>query len=543
MRRSLFHLVLITAICAVLVFPVIVYGFPAYSHDGWIHALWSANFSNQFWAGDLYPRWLAGLNRDMGSPAFFFYPPFPYYLTSLFNPFFSPNAQGWRPLGFSALVTVIAGGGFVYLWLRRIVSNGVACAAAVFYTALPYHLIVDLYIRGAFAELFAFVWMPLALYFILRFQDRMRWAMIGLAISFALLILSHLPTALIFTPLPMAYAYFMGAPLKGRRNALLALAALGLGAGLSAIYLLPAVTMRRFVSMQEMQKPATYFENWFLFSSFSPRELNAQITLMSVTVLIFAVCFFAVAIYAVEKKLRRESQFWLWVSLLAFLMMTPASRLLWKLLPLLQNIQFPFRFNAILAVSTTALFAIAVQAAKPASAQWRLFCRVVATPSLLLFFLATAAYGWRQYKIHGQLIAANNELVSNNVDAPEYRPRWTNRDSSPSNSINVVDGEAEVSIELRQPRKMMLSVNAAQPTTLDIPQFYFPGWQWRLNGLEAFQNARPSPVEGRVRIAVPSGRQRIELRLNATWQERSGQIISGICCGVLILIGFRRQRH
>ncbi|MEP7341196.1 MAG: 6-pyruvoyl-tetrahydropterin synthase-related protein [Acidobacteriota bacterium] len=537
------HLAIIALAGIVLCLPVVLYGFPAYSHDGWIHALWSANFSNQFWAGDLYPRWLAGLNRGMGSPTFFFYPPLSYYLTSFFRLFFSPDTQGWQPLGFSALVAVIAAGACVYLWLRRIVGDGVACAAAVFYTALPYHLIIDLYIRGALAELFAFVWMPLALYFIFKFQDRPRLALIGLAASYGLLIISHLPTALIFTPLPLACAWFTAEPAGRKQRVVLVLSSLGLGAGLSAIYLLPAVAMRKFVSIQEMQKGVTNYENWFLFSGFSPRELNAQITLITLVTLALAVCFFAVAVRTQDKRFRRESSFWLWVSLLAFLMMTPASRPLWKLLPLLQSIQFPFRFNTILAVASTALFALAMESAKAANARMKLLGRIAAVVGLLLFLVATVAYGWRQYKIHGQLIAAENGLVKNNMDAPEYRPRWASRDSLPSNSVSVVEGEAEVSIGLRQASKIILNVNAVRPATVDVPQFYFPGWQWRLGGTGGFHDSQPSPQAGLVRIVIPEGRHLVEVKLNATWPERGGQVISAFCCAVLILIGIRRRRY
>ncbi|MDQ3011460.1 MAG: hypothetical protein M3X11_12240 [Acidobacteriota bacterium] len=186
---------------------------------------------------------------------------------------------------------------------------------------------------------------------------------------------------------------------------------------------------------------------------------------------------------------------------------------------------------------------MAIHLTKAAGESLKLFCRVAAASALLLFFIATAGYGWRQFKIHNQLAAAENGLIRNNMDAPEYRPRWADRDSLPSNRVGIVEGSAEVSIESRQPRRFLLGVNAASRTTMDVPQFYFPGWQWRLAGASVFQDAQASPQSGLVRITVPGGSHRIELRLNASWPERSGQVISVICCVVLILIGARRQRH
>ena len=33
----------------------------------------------QLWSGELYPRWLLGMNSGFGSPTFFVYGPLPYY--------------------------------------------------------------------------------------------------------------------------------------------------------------------------------------------------------------------------------------------------------------------------------------------------------------------------------------------------------------------------------------------------------------------------------------------------------------------------------
>lgn len=542
------YLAIIALAGIILCLPMILYGFPAYSHDGWTHALWSANFSNQFWSGDLYPRWLVGLNHGLGSPAFFFYPPLPYYLTSIFKPFFSQDADGWWRLGFAALIAVIAAGWFAYLWLRRFVDRSIACSAAVFYTALPYHLIVDLYIRGAFAEVFAFVWMPLILYFASRLKERSPLVIAGLAISYALLIFSHLPTAMIFAPVPVGYACFT-AEARKIRAAFEAAASMVLGAGLAAIYLLPAIGLREFVSMQEMQHGHTNFENWFLFSGFALRELGTQLSLITAASLILACCCFAMTLFGRKRKLWPEiqfwpeSQFWIAVALLTVFVITPLSKPVWKLLPILQNIQFPFRFHTILAVANTMLFALAIKS----TVDRKLLGRI-AMATALVFFIVTAGYGWRQYKIHGQLSAAKNDLVANNMDAPEYRPRWTGKESLASTAlqpgqIRVVEGSAETEIESWQPRKITLLVKADSPATADVRQLFFPGWQWRLDDSLIFQDAQPSPSSGLVRLALPAGKHRIELHLNATPAERIGRWISAICLGLLVMFCLVRRRY
>ncbi len=148
----------------VLTLPVLILGIPFLSDDAGFHAVWYTHFSHQLWAGDLYPRWLTGMNGGLGSPVFFFYPPLPYFLTSILRPFFRSDPRGLHQLGVSASLALIASGFFTYLWLKYFVDQAAALAAAILYMAMPYHLAADLYVRGSFAEYWAFVWMPLVLY-------------------------------------------------------------------------------------------------------------------------------------------------------------------------------------------------------------------------------------------------------------------------------------------------------------------------------------------------------------------------------------------
>src|SRR5205823_5152692 len=59
----------------ILTLPIILWGAPYESDDTLAHARWYIQFSEQLWAGDLYPRWLVGMNDGLGSPVFFYYPP------------------------------------------------------------------------------------------------------------------------------------------------------------------------------------------------------------------------------------------------------------------------------------------------------------------------------------------------------------------------------------------------------------------------------------------------------------------------------------
>ncbi len=70
-------------------------------HDIYHHLIFSHHFSSQLLQGELYPRWLSDMNGGFGSPTFFFYPPVPYYATTLFAWVPEQGALGCSPLSFS----------------------------------------------------------------------------------------------------------------------------------------------------------------------------------------------------------------------------------------------------------------------------------------------------------------------------------------------------------------------------------------------------------------------------------------------------------
>jgi uncharacterized membrane protein len=206
--------------------------------------MWYTEFARQFLAGELYPRWLADLNNGLGSPAFFYYAPVPFYATLLFTPFFASGDYGLHHLGASAVLACLASGLTAYLWLKRVATETPAALAAILYLSMPYHVGIDLYTRFAFGELWAFVWMPLALYFVhlMRDEGRQRLALAGLALSYAALVMTHLPTTLIFSLVPPAYALFTTGRERKMRAVIFTGGGMLLGIGLASIYLIPAMT-------------------------------------------------------------------------------------------------------------------------------------------------------------------------------------------------------------------------------------------------------------------------------------------------------------
>jgi uncharacterized membrane protein len=122
---------------------------------------WAEQFSEQFRAFVLYPRWLPESFLGLGSPAFYFYAPLAFWIDALLSVVtFNALPLPYR-LTLSWMVILWASGLAMQAWLRRETGNGrIALWGAVAYMAAPYHLF-DYFVRGAFAEFTAYLFLPL----------------------------------------------------------------------------------------------------------------------------------------------------------------------------------------------------------------------------------------------------------------------------------------------------------------------------------------------------------------------------------------------
>ena len=114
--RSWFAPLLIVVAGSLVTVPMAVFGFV---YGDTIHLVWAKHFSDQLWAGNLYPRWLLDMNSGLGSPTFYFYGPVSYYITSLFFLVLPFHGYGWLQVGLSAALASVGSGLAAYVWLRQ----------------------------------------------------------------------------------------------------------------------------------------------------------------------------------------------------------------------------------------------------------------------------------------------------------------------------------------------------------------------------------------------------------------------------------------
>jgi hypothetical protein len=523
LKSSVAHVSVLVAVACAFVLPPVLFG--SYNgHDTVPHLLWSRHFAAQFLSGDLYPRWLHEMNGGLGSPAFFYYAPFPYYVTSFFHLFSGAQSDGWTELGLASALALAASGAAAYAWLRPVVGDRAALIAALFYMLMPYHLAVDLFIRFAFAELWAFVWMPVLMHFARRVALGQPGGLLGTSVGYAMLAATHLPTAMVFFPVPLLYAVTVAERALRLRAALGAAGAALLGHLLPAAYLLPALTTQRYVDMECMWGDV-HGRNFLL------ETWGGMKPLLNTTALLTTATALLSYRLATASPNRRETRVLLFVTLGTLFLMTPGSSFVWNAIPPLQKIQFPWRLCTVLALAAAGLlgFARLDENTFDPRRGWRQTLTILGIYVFTALMLAPDVTAVMD-KSRGQ-----KKLPRTTQDRPEYRPLWAStfsqvtKDSTESRErIRLPEGSGDVRIVSWEPRRITMACSLPADTWIELRQFFYPGWVARSEGAATPLPLRASVPDGLVTIQVPKGDRTVRVRLEAQREETIGWIVSGL---------------
>jgi hypothetical protein len=561
--------VIIVLLGLVLAFPTVIFGFPVRldgnNNDSLIHLSWQTHFSRQFWNGEFYPRWLMDMNGGWGSPSHFFYAPLPHLLASLLPPIFVDDVFARWQLGAASIVALIGSGLTCYSWLRCRFPPRFALLGASVYMAMPYHLNVSLYAVSSFNEFWSFVWLPLVLLFT---EMPARWPtrIAGISVSYALLVLTHLLITLIFSPLVLLYAGYLSLRQREHSSFFQALVGMGLGMLLAAIYVLPAMTGQDNVRMYEFLVLQNPWRSAMLFTGMNWKMSLLVFNYVVVATLAFFVCRRG------DGENRTWAWFWAAIFGAVFIMMTPASIPIWHVITPLQWLQFPNRF---LVIGTLACSAI-VTAAADALVRFDRTRRLAVT-----MFAAVVGLTWipPYWSSIGKAYCCSQEslveVMRSGWEEPEYIPRWVHAPklvpladgrigfaenvgpdgpywapggersepgkpgeahSATNEKLRVLSGGAKIELKRWEPRDIAIAVSAAQASTIEVGQFYYPNWTASVAGGERLLPITPSEPAGLITVSLPPGEYVVDVVLERDWAEFLGLLVSASAAVVVMLM-------
>jgi hypothetical protein len=553
LRHILLLLVLTLATC----WPVLVLGLPDLGNDSLNHAVRAHDLNQHWWQGESYPRWLPEENAGLGGPSFFFYPPLASFASVPFWPLVqASDPHGWRVIGLSCLLSIFLSGVASYFWCRTFASTTAALFGAIIYIVQPYHLAVNLYTRGAAGELWGNVWPPLVLLSIHYMARGSSWAFLGVALSYGLLVFSHLPTTLCFSLVPLAAAWFLSDASVRVRVFLQTGIAMALGIGLAGTFVFPAMLDQKNAHLDEVAVGFSDYHNWWLFQIRPLLDARTRLLLMiAATAALILVALWLLRKHSPSGMLRRTAVFYLGVAAFAIFMASQLSMPIWYVVKPLQTLQLPTRFLQVFMLIAPAFAALSFQYL--AAVRWARWTSAAILCSWMTANAAGASQAFSKWRKPAEQAGAYIDNVVNyhlgeyylwpstaplnKHDFPAFAEFVA---QNPPRSAVLVSEEGQpsgvASVESWESREAVLRIDAAIPSRLTIRHFYYPGWEARVldtPGNGSVANITPSVPDGFMTMSVPQGRYRIVVELVPQTWERVGGWVTRASVGLFAVIG------
>lgn len=517
-KQSILFILGLLVIHAIVLIPLFSSpGLPK-THDSQLHIARIAAYYKAFLDGHFPVRWAADLNYGYGTPLFIFYYPLPGYLGAILH-FLELSFQ--TSLKILLSLSFLAAPLFFYLWVRLFISPVTSFISALFYGLAPYHLL-DLYVRGAIGELFAFALMPLILLTIDRIIINYKTIYIySGAIFLSLLILSHNAFSLAFVLILIAYSVY-----KTRQNKKLLVKIcllVFMSIILSTFFWLPALSEQKythgdlFIGNKYLSNfprlEQLVYSPWGYGAEISkPGGLSAQIGPLYLTVILLSLFL----LFRIN-KLRTNLNFWLIIFLISTYLSLPYSKFIWANIKLLQKFEFPWRFIAFASFAAAVIAGFVFDNIKNKSIKYLML--------IILFISIIPMMKTNGYEVYQDDFYLNYRHSSEFGIATTI---WTAGDptSVPQNQIEVISGVANVANLNKKRLYRRYTVYAQTDAEILDNTLYYPGWIVLANDIKVpiqFQN----PLHrGLITFKIPKGDNEIVVKFTDTKTRKLSNYIS-----------------
>ncbi|GAB4215270.1 MAG: hypothetical protein OHK0012_15080 [Synechococcales cyanobacterium] len=543
--------------------PLLTQGYPI-THSTQFNLSWAFQYQTQFLAGQFYPRWLEFSNFGFGNATFAFYPPLCMVATLPFR------LLGMTPSGSlvaSSVLAVFLMGVGLFLWMRSLVAWpwwGSLVVAAVGMGG--HYFLGDFVIRGAIAEGWAVTvlpWIGWQTVEVLRSERLSLQRLVGLAVAYGLLVLSHLPTLLLFT---LVWVPLVAWAAASWRVAVRAYAALGLALLWTAFYLVPAYADQALVQIDGVNFADEYKPQFRLMVDGLLR-LRPQVTShwYDTTLLRFWWISVVGVGWAGLGLSLPQVRHWRWygglllLSTVPLVMMTDLLGWIYAQVLTLQRIQFSWRWMAVTSVSLPVLWGLLASRLTPPWSRrtvilmaglillaglwlwdsWSVRPRIAVNPSVIATFDRLAAEkaaafpeepqgSPRQNFLYWHWIAPDGLSL---VDVPEYRAKGVILPMPPASTPGLLawQNQNAGSLTIQRWQFGLREFQADNQTRLSqilmLRTFDYPAWRVERDGQPI---PRERSASGQLQVTVPPGSHQFRVVYGTTFWEQVGRILTVI---------------
>lgn len=491
-------------------------------------------------------RWVADLGFGFGYPIFNFYAPFAYYIGSVIN------ILGFNPLLATKLMMVLGimiSGFSMYFLVKEIWGKHGGIISALLYVFVPYHA-VDVFVRGDVAEFWAYAFIPLVFYALLKIYKTGKFRFIALgALSYAILIACHNLTALMATPFILIFIgmLFLGNKKTGKNL----LVTITLGLLIAAFYWLPALLEINYTNvMSQIGGGADYKDHFVCLSQLwtSPwgfggsakgcvDGLSFMIGKMHLLLSLVSVVFFGLAWYL--KKIEKKKGFlllYLIAGLLFSVFMTlDYSKFVWDFVKPMALFQYPWRFLLMISFFISLISGSAFYCFQTLFKNKWINLLVLITVSLAIVVFNGKYFMAQKYLSVSSSDFTNNyflKLKTSQISS-EYMPKEFSKPKEYSGvpkGVTIIQGKARIINQTIRVGEFKINYVGKSALKIIVPIAYFPAWRVRLNGKNYFYQV----LNNGLLVSLPSGDHSLDFYFKETSVEVLADILS--LSGILALI-------
>lgn len=504
-------------------------------------------------------RWVKDLGYGYGYPIFNFYSPLPYYIGGVLT-LLGLDALLATKITFviGILVSAVA----MYFLAERFFGKKIGVLAGLLYLYFPYHA-VNIYVRGALGELFAYAFLPLVFLGLFKIH----YAKINAqpfkliipsvllsSMSIAFVILSHnLSAFMLFLFIAIFIVVSIISSQEKLQRIIVYFTILVFAFLFSAFYSVPASLESNFTNVNsQVGGGAAYYDHFICLPqlwdsqwgfggsikgcvdglSFRLGKLNIGLLAISIPVFIFFI------------SKTKQKRFIFLISFGFFLasifMSLEQSRLIWERLPYIDFLQYPWRF-----LNFTGLFMVVLLAYIFFLFEKAISVRSAMIYSILLivgiFVLNLKLFMPQGFLNKSSAVYTDRESLVFAVSkiSDEYMPKYFEKPKSlqdiRNTNMDVVSGNGTAqTIDDRTTFTKSLIIMKSDGT-IRINRAYFPSLKVFMNGGEVDYRVKSDGLY----LDLPSGEYEIEIKFVQTSVEKIGNALSllGFLTVLIVIIG------
>lgn len=539
--------ILLLLFCILISVPIILPYFHAGyfpTHDGEWAVVRLGDMFRTLRDSQIPARYSGNLNFGYGYPLFNFTYPLPYYL----GVFLHILGFGFvNAIKFLFATSVILSALFMFLLSENLWKNKWAgIVSAILYVYFPYRM-VDLYVRGSIGESLSFALFPLMLYLSIKLISKPSSFLIaGIAASVASLIMMHNIMTVLFLPVFLVFA-LINLIFKNKKAIKLFLISIILGFGLAAFFWIPAIFEKSnillskipiadrslyFVSFKQL-----IFPNWGYGTPTDPNGFSYQLGLAHLALIIIFVLYLLFMLIKNKKNLSDQSvkiAISLVVLILIYVfLLFKSSNLLWKNLPLLSEINYPW---IALGISGFLLSLLA-------GFFWQ---RIIGGYLMILLGIIAIVLVLPYAKPQSYIDNSDDYYLTNEAtttSSNELMPLWVKEMPlrRAKSRIEVVRGNAKIKNMSFNSRRIAFSVDTLSQSLIRINTIYYPGWTATVD--DVVVSISYSNKIGVMDVDISSGKHFVELKLEETPLRLFSNIISLASLITLLLLIVRKNKY